>query len=82
MGSPLLPNLLTSEQAAAAIGVTASTLAVWRCTRRYPLAYIKAGRLIRYREIDVASFLNSRRVNVQPSSGQAPTSASRQPKVG
>lgn len=57
-----IPRLLTPEEAALAIGVTPNTLTVWRCTKRYPLAYVRCGRLIRYREDDVADFLARRRV--------------------
>jgi Helix-turn-helix domain len=61
-----IPKLLTAEEAAAAIGVTSGTLAIWRCTRRYPLPWIKAGRKVRYREDDVAAFLDSRRIEINP----------------
>jgi hypothetical protein len=58
----ILPTLLTPEEAALAIGVTPGTLAIWRCTRRYRLSWIKVGRKVRYRQDDIEIFLNSRRV--------------------
>ncbi len=53
----VLPELLTPRETGKALGVTEGTLAVWRCTRRYPLPYVKAGRLVRYRATDVAAFI-------------------------
>jgi hypothetical protein len=49
-------NLLDPEQAAKYLGVKPETLAVWRCTKRYDLPYIKVGRCIRYRPADVKAF--------------------------
>lgn len=53
-------SLLTSQEAADFLGIGAQTLAVWRCTRRYPLAYVRVGRAIRYRLADLESFVASR----------------------
>ena len=53
-------KLLTKEQVSEILGITIGTLAVWRTTNRYNLPYVKSGRLIRYREKDVLSFINSR----------------------
>ncbi len=53
-------KLMTSEQVANILGVTEHTLAVWRCTGRYDLPYVKSGRLVRYREADVAGFIERR----------------------
>lgn len=53
-------KLLTPQQVADQLGVTTHTLAVWRCTKRYPLPYVKSGRLVRYRPTDVAAFIESR----------------------
>lgn len=54
--------LLTEQQAAALLGVQPTTLQVWRSTRRYPLAFIKVGRLVRYRLSALQAFLDSREV--------------------
>ncbi len=57
-------NLLLTERAAAAyLGLTNhNTLAVWRATKRYDLAYIKVGRLVRYRKEDLDAFIEQRKV--------------------
>ena len=54
--------LLTPEQAAGFLGVTAGTLNVWRTTRRYPLPYVKCGRKVMYRAEDLERFAASRTV--------------------
>ena len=56
----LSPSLLTPEQAAGFLGVTAATLNVWRATRRYPLPYCKIGRKVMYRAEDLEAFAQSR----------------------
>lgn len=53
------PKLLTPQQTAEILGVTVATLATWRCTKRYPLPYVKTGRLVRYREADVLAYIAS-----------------------
>jgi hypothetical protein len=55
-------DLLTEAEAAALLGVEPKTLAVWRSTKRYPLPYIKIGRLVRYQRCDLIAFVDSRRV--------------------
>ena len=58
-----LPSPVVSEkEAAILLGVTAGTLSVWRCLRRYPLPYIKVGRAVRYRLADIEAFMQSRTV--------------------
>ena len=54
--------LLTTQQTAKILGTTAGTLNVWRCTKRYALAYIKIGSSVRYRRQDVVDFINARRI--------------------
>jgi hypothetical protein len=53
-------QLLTPRQAAEALGVSAGTLAIWRCKKRYPLRYIKVGSSVRYRLRDIEAFLTLR----------------------
>jgi excisionase family DNA binding protein len=53
-------RLMTPQEVADFIGVSVETLNVWRCTRRYRLAYIKVGRLVRYRLSDIKQFLETR----------------------
>ena len=55
-------NLLTPAQAAEKLGVAIQTLNTWRCTKRYPLPYVKAGRKVMYRANDVTAFIESRLV--------------------
>ena len=55
--------LLTEAQTASFLGLRPQTLAVWRCTHRYRLKYIRVGRAIRYRATDVERFLADRTVD-------------------
>jgi excisionase family DNA binding protein len=59
-------QLLTARQAAKVLGVTTSTLAVWRSTKRYPLRYVKVGAKVRYREADLLQFIELRTVTNEP----------------
>ena len=57
------PDPLISEaETAALLDVKPGTLQVWRSTKRYPLPYVKVGRLVRYRHSAVVAFLESRTV--------------------
>lgn len=53
-------NRLSPAQVAETLGVTIGTLAVWRCTKRYQLPFVKIGRKIFYRNEDVNAFIDSR----------------------
>jgi hypothetical protein len=55
-----LPRLLTPQEVAIELRVSVGTLAVWRCTKRYPLPYLKIGGAVRYNAADVAAFLRQR----------------------
>lgn len=57
-------NLLTRPQAAEYLGVTSQTLAIWACTKRYNLPFIKVGRLVKYRKTDLDAFLVSRTIEM------------------
>ncbi|MBO2586007.1 helix-turn-helix domain-containing protein [Shewanella algae] len=52
--------LLTPAEVARTLGVTEGTLSVWRCTGRYPLKFVKVGRRVMYRQIDIDTFVNGR----------------------
>jgi predicted DNA-binding transcriptional regulator AlpA len=52
--------LLTEQQVSELLGLKPGTLQVWRCNKRYPLAYVKIGRNVRYRESAVRAFLDVR----------------------
>lgn len=63
VSSPLQTDrLLTPQEAADRLRVTAGTLSVWRSTRRYPLAFVKVGSKIFYRASAVETFITSREV--------------------
>ena len=49
-------TLLRPQDVADRLGVSTTTLSTWRCTKRYPLPYVKVGRLVRYRLADVEDF--------------------------
>lgn len=55
-------NLLTQKQVAEILGVSEGTLENWRVHKRYPLAYIKVGSLVRYKPSDVEAFIQFMRV--------------------
>ncbi len=57
--------LVTRKKAAEYLGVKPHTLAVWACTKRHALPYIKVGRLVKYRKADLDAFLQSRTVQPQ-----------------
>jgi predicted DNA-binding transcriptional regulator AlpA len=56
--------LLSVSEVSAILKVSAGTLSVWRCTNRYPLSYVKCGRLVRYRSSDVLDFIAKRTVKI------------------
>ncbi|HEY8708301.1 MAG TPA: helix-turn-helix domain-containing protein [Burkholderiaceae bacterium] len=56
--------LRTPVEAAAQLGVQPNTLEVWRTNKRYTLAYVKVGRLVRYRQSAIDAFVDSRTVQV------------------
>ncbi len=39
-------ELLSRKEAAAYLGVAEQTLAIWKCTKRYDLPYVKIGKLV------------------------------------
>ena len=49
--------LFTRREAAAYLGVAEQTLAVWKCTGRRSLPFVKIGRLVRYRKADLDAFI-------------------------
>jgi len=57
MSSEHVSTLVTSVVAASFLKVTPETLAVWRCTKRYPLKFVRVGRKILYRISDIEAFI-------------------------
>lgn len=56
-------KLLSREEAADFLGVSKGTLEVWASTKRYPLPFVKIGRLAKYRLSDLLKFIEDRTVN-------------------
>ena len=53
------PDLLTTDEAAAYLGVKPGTLEVWRCVKRHRIPYLKIGRLVKYRRVDLDVWLKT-----------------------
>ena len=52
---------MSPEEVARCLDVTVETLAVWRCTKRYPLPWYKIGRKVFYRRSDVEAYIEGTR---------------------
>ena len=50
---------LSRIEAAEYLGCKEGTLAIWKCTKRYNLPYVKIGRNIRYRLSDLMEFVEN-----------------------
>lgn len=55
--------LLSRNQAAELLGVKPQTMAVWACTKRYLIPYIKIGRCVKYRREDLQRFIAAHAVD-------------------
>ncbi len=53
------PPLLPAAEAAKRLGIAEQTLAVWRSTGRYSLAFVKIGRRVMYRESVLEAFIEA-----------------------
>lgn len=51
------PVLLTPKETAVLLKIKPHTLAVWRCQGDTSLPWIKVGRLVRYRTVDVNDYV-------------------------
>lgn len=51
-------DLMTPAETAEAIGIKKNTLAVWRCTGRHGLPFVKVGTRVAYRRSDVQAWLD------------------------
>ena len=56
-------KLLSPRETGSLLGISVNTLAVWRCTGRYPLNFIRVGNRIKYRLEDIESFIQNRMQN-------------------
>lgn len=52
--------LIPPAKAAEILNVCVGTLAIWRCKKRYPLAFIRIGSKIMYRVSDIEKFIQAR----------------------
>ena len=52
-------ELFSRAEAAVYLGVAKQTLAIWACSKRYDLPYIKIGRLVKYRKADLDKFIEN-----------------------
>lgn len=53
-------ELMSRKEAAAYLGVSEITLAIWKSTGRYGLKVYKIGRLCKYKKADLDAFIASR----------------------
>ena len=56
--APMRSDLLNRREAAAYLGISEQTLAIWKCTGRYSLPYVKIGRLVKYKRADLDAFIS------------------------
>lgn len=56
-------RLVNREEAAQILGTSPATLAVWACTKRYDLPYVKIGRLVKYRLSDIYTFIEQQSIS-------------------
>ena len=54
-------GLVNPQTAADMLGLEKETLAVWRCTKRYDLAYLKIGGNIAYERREINRFIAASR---------------------
>ncbi|MHB8249072.1 MAG: helix-turn-helix domain-containing protein [Acidithiobacillus sp.] len=60
-----IPTQIDEKKTAEVLGVKTSTLTNWRTTGRYALPYVKVGRLVRYRIVDLAAWIAKRRTGAE-----------------
>lgn len=56
-------------EAAAYLGVSAQTLASWACNKRVDIPFVKIGRRVQYRRIDLEAFCAANRKGLPTSTG-------------
>ncbi len=62
-------DLLSPKQVEEEYGIPVGTQAVWRCTKRYAIPYLKLGRLVRYNRAAIETWLESRTINGKGTKG-------------
>jgi len=63
-------SLLSRKEAAIYLGLSEQTLAIWKCTKRYDLPFVKIGRLIKYRKSDLDKFISHNASSSSEQDGQ------------
>jgi excisionase family DNA binding protein len=69
-----MTDLISPQEAARRLGHSYGTLAVWRCTQRRKLPFVRLGRKIFYRPADLEKFIEE---SVHPGDGSQPTPPSK-----
>ena len=70
MNNPIPHRLLSRKEAAQFLGVSETTLAIWKSSKRYALPCIKIGGRAKYRNSDLLHFIESRTIGqVSPEAG-------------
>jgi hypothetical protein len=59
----VLQKMLSEEEVAQILGVKPNTLKDWRCRGSKSLKYVKSGKLVRYKERDLAQFIEKQTVD-------------------
>jgi len=72
----VVSQLLNPREAAKKLRTSYGVLAVWRCTRRHPLRFVRLGRRIFYRPEDLQKFIER-----QLDPGDGPRPARKKKKV-
>jgi excisionase family DNA binding protein len=54
------PEYMSTQAAAVYMGLKPQTLSAWRCSGRYCLPFLKVGRKVLYKKIDVDNWMRSR----------------------
>lgn len=57
-------ELLTTEQASEFLSIPTQTLVNWRFNQRYPLPYVKVGKLVRYKKSDLIEFISQHTIRL------------------
>ena len=73
-----MTELLTATECSRRLRVTYGTLAVWRCTQRKALPFVRIGRKIYYRPQDIEDFITA---NLHPGDGPRPTQRSKRTRA-
>ena len=55
-------ELMTTSEAANFLRLKKETLVIWRCTKRYPLPFLKVGGRVLYKLSDLEKFIENRTV--------------------